>query len=41
VKKLKQVVPGETVPEPVAFHVTRWGFDPLAFGCYSALKVGR
>merc|ERR1712137_146554 len=32
--------PGKTVPEPSAFHVTRWGLDPLAFGCYSGLKPG-
>lgn len=39
-KKLREIYPHKTVPEPVAFHITRWGLDPLAYGCYSALKPG-
>jgi polyamine oxidase len=40
VEKLKATFPDATVPEPSAFTMTRWGLDPLAFGCYSALNVG-
>jgi len=35
-RKLKRLYPSQTVPEPVAFHITRWGLDELAYGCYSA-----
>jgi len=40
VKKLQQHFPGKTVPQPVAFHITRWGLDPLAYGVYSGFKPG-
>ena len=40
VSRLKQLYPDKTVPEPSAFHITRWGLDPLAFGCYSSLNPG-
>jgi len=40
VKKLQQIYPDKTVPAPSAFHITRWGLDPLAFGCYSSLNPG-
>ena len=38
--RMRQLYPNATVPEPVAFHITRWGQDPLARGCYSAYKPG-
>lgn len=37
-KKLRKQFPKAV--DPVAFHITRWGLDPLAFGCYSTLKPG-
>merc|ERR1712096_212274 len=40
VTKLKETFPGKSVPEPSAFHVTRWGLDPLAYGAYSAFPPG-
>jgi polyamine oxidase len=40
VKKLQQLYPEKTIPKPSAFHITRWGLDPLAYGCYSALTTG-
>lgn len=39
VKRLRSIW-GDKVPEPTAFYMTRWGLDPLAFGCYSAFKPG-
>ena len=38
--RMRQLYPNATVPEPIAFHITRWGQDPLARGCYSAYKPG-
>ncbi|MFD4652424.1 flavin monoamine oxidase family protein [Streptomyces sp. NPDC058441] len=31
---------GDSVPEPVAHWITRWGVDPLALGSYSYVAVG-
>lgn len=36
--KMRRVFPKAV--DPVAFHITLWGTDPLAYGCYSALKPG-
>merc|ERR1712029_1197410 len=36
--KIRQLFPNAV--DPVAFHITRWGLDPLSYGCYSALKPG-
>jgi len=38
-KKLRQTH-GANIPAPSAFHITRWGYDKFARGCYSALKPG-
>lgn len=38
VKKLKELFGDDKVPEPSAFYMTRWGTDPLAYGCYSAMR---
>jgi len=40
VSKLQQTFPDKTIPEPSDFLVTRWGLDPLAYGCYSGYKPG-
>jgi monoamine oxidase len=31
---------GSRVPEPSAFHVTRWASDPYSLGSYSYIRVG-
>lgn len=31
---------GDNTPDPMAYHITRWGRDPWAGGSYSFLKVG-
>eukprot|EP00898_Chlorokybus_atmophyticus_P005625 jgi/Chlat1/6063/Chrsp4S09088 len=38
--KLRTVFGNETVPEPTAFTVTRWGQDAYARGAYSYVAVG-
>merc|ERR1712190_101335 len=40
VAKLRKAFGAEKVPDPVAFHITRWGTDPLAYGCYSTFLPG-
>lgn len=35
-----RTVYGESVPDPVAHWITRWGGDPLALGSYSYIAVG-
>lgn len=40
VKKLKELFGADKVPEPSAFYMTRWGLDPLAYGCYSGEDMG-
>lgn len=40
VQKLREAFGADKVPDPVAFHMTRWGLDPLAYGCYSTTTPG-
>ncbi len=35
-----QKIYGSSIPQPVAFHITRWGKDPFAMGAYSYVKLG-
>eukprot|EP00994_Dinema_validum_P006528 NODE_4899_length_440_cov_130.818414_g4239_i0.p1 GENE.NODE_4899_length_440_cov_130.818414_g4239_i0~~NODE_4899_length_440_cov_130.818414_g4239_i0.p1 ORF type:complete len:105 (+),score=19.75 NODE_4899_length_440_cov_130.818414_g4239_i0:34-348(+) len=34
------IFPKVQVPDPSAFYITRWGLDPLAYGCYSGVQIG-
>merc|ERR1711966_468185 len=38
--RIRRLYPNEEVPDPVAFYMTRWGLDPLAYGCYSTFYPG-
>ena len=37
---LKSIFGKDSVPDPIAFAVTRWHTDPFAFGAYSFAKIG-
>jgi len=37
---LRRAFPGKELPDPVAFHVTRWASDEFSRGSYSFVSVG-
>lgn len=39
-KVLRTIFSRETVPDPIAWHVTDWGSDPFAMGSYSSTGIG-
>jgi len=39
-KRLRAQNPHVTIPDPVAFFITRHGYDPLSFGAYSGFEPG-
>lgn len=38
--RVLRILFGETIPEPTAYLITRWGSDPFAGGSYSSYGVG-